>query len=115
MGDSMLSSQGREARNFFMQESVAATAARAAVNLLRYYRQNRLEAHIMVVLYDSVVTLLKKEYRFGVADLHQRFMCDENSWDYHGRKLVYPIDTDLCMAWSTKPSDEEKKWLYNKS
>lgn len=104
---SALSSQGREARNFPMQESVASTAARAAVWLLRRYRQLGLDAWPMIVLYDSVVTDCEYEDRELVSQLHQEMMTDKNTWNYHGRTLKYPIDTELNTRWSTKTSQQE--------
>lgn len=104
----LLSSQGREARNFFMQESVAATAARAANWLLRDLREAGFQARPMTVLYDSVVTHCPVEERMAVSMLHQHFMADVNNWHYHGRWFNYPIDTDFVDAWSAKPPKERK-------
>lgn len=100
-------SMGREARNFPMQESVAATAARAGKWLLDAYIKLKLKARPLIILYDSVVTLCPLEERFKVAQLHQLYMTDLNAWEYHGRKLVYPIDQLFCYRWSCKPSKEE--------
>ena len=50
-------SMGREARNFPMQESVAATAARAGKWLLDTYIRLGMKARPLIILYDSVVTL----------------------------------------------------------
>ena len=107
----LLSSQGREARNFFMQESVAATAARAAAWLLHNLRLNGFQARPLTVLYDSVVTHCPVEERMAVAMLHQHYMTDVNNWKYHGRWFNYPIDTDFVDAWSAKPSKERKVLL----
>lgn len=107
----LLNSQGREARNFFMQESVAATAARAAKWLLHNLQEYGFQARPMTVLYDSVVTHCPVEERMAVAKLHQHFMTDVNNWQYHGRWFNYPIDTDFVDAWSAKPSKERKVLL----
>ena len=104
----ILASLGRELRNFPFQESVAATAARAANWLLKYFREQGMKARPLIILYDSVVTLCPLEEAEAVAELHQRFMCDENNWTYHNREMNYPIDTDYNKRWSTKPSEEEK-------
>jgi uracil-DNA glycosylase family 4 len=111
----MVSALGRECRNFPMQESVAATSAKAGNNLLEYFRNNNMRALPMVILYDSVVTLCPIEERFIVADLHQRYMSDENTWLYGDRKLQYPIDTEFNLAWSAKPSKDIKTKLYDRS
>lgn len=107
----VLSAQGREARNYFCQESVAATAARAAVWLLREYKARGMSAYPMIVLYDSVVTLCPVHERHVVSELHQKYMTDINCWSYHGRIMNYPIDVEFNKRWSTKPTaDEAKAW-----
>lgn len=102
-----LASQGREARNFFMQASVADTAARAGVWLRKAYRHYGLRAKLMIILYDSVVTLCPPEEREIVKRLHELYMCERNNWRYHGREMNYPIDTDFVARWSTDPKKED--------
>jgi uracil-DNA glycosylase family 4 len=104
-----LASLGREMRNFPMQNSVADTAARAAAWLLKYFLENGMQARPLIVLYDSVVTLCPLEEAERVAELHQRFMCDENNWVVEDREFNYPIDTDFLKRWSTKTMDSEEK------
>jgi uracil-DNA glycosylase family 4 len=111
----LFKSMGREARNFPMQESVAATAARAGKWLLDTYIKLNMKARPLIILYDSVVTLCPLEERFKVAQLHQLFMTDENTWEYHGRKMNYPIDTDFVYRWSAKPDKDDKKLLEDKT
>jgi hypothetical protein len=71
-----------------------------------------MKARPMVTLYDAICTLCPIEERFRVKDLHQEFMCDKNTWTYHDRELKYPIDTDYCIKWSTKPTKEQHNLLY---
>jgi DNA polymerase I-like protein with 3'-5' exonuclease and polymerase domains len=97
---SSLSAAGREARNFYCQESVAATSSRAAIWLTKIYRKCGMRARIIAVLYDSIVTLCPWEERFLCEELHQRYMCDANTWNYDGRILKYPIDTEFNISWS---------------
>lgn len=111
----LFKSMGREARNFPMQESVAATAARAGKWLLDAYIKQNLQARPLIILYDSVVTLCPLEERFIVADLHQKYMTDENTWEYHGRTMNYPIDTDFVYRWSSKPDKKEIAKLNDKN
>ena len=111
----LFKSMGREARNFPMQESVAATAARAGKWLLDAYIKLNMQARPLIILYDSVVTICPLEERFKVAQLHQLFMTDENTWEYHGRKMNYPIDQLFCYRWSDKPSKDETKLLEDKT
>jgi uracil-DNA glycosylase family 4 len=105
------SGMGREARNFFMQESVAATSAKAAKWLLDYYIKHNMKARPLVVLYDSVVTLCPLEEREEVSKLHTRFMTTDNCWTYHGTVMNYPIDTEILFRWSTPLTKEEKAIL----
>ena len=66
-----------------------------------------------IVLYDSVVTFTPMEERFLVLELHERFMYRENKWDLGDRVLQYPIDSEINLAWSDKPTKAEKKLLYD--
>jgi len=110
--ESSASSQGREARNFPMQESVAATAIRAATGLLKFSREWKLAGFTVAVLYDSVVTCCPEEEKHIWKKAHHFFMYVHNRWMYHGRILAYPIDTEYNAAWSAKPTAAQKKWLY---
>lgn len=107
----ILRAMGNEARNFFPQESVAATLARACVWLQRFYRSNGMKARTMIGLYDSVVTHCPLEERFVCAKAHEVMMDVLNFWKYGERWMSYPIDTELNYCWSWPPSKEEKKVL----
>ncbi len=111
----LFKSMGREARNFPMQESVAATAARAGKWLLDFYIKNNMRARPLIILYDSVVTLCPLHERFLVAEMHQKYMTDVNTWEYHGRTMNYPIDTDFVYRWSSKPDKKEIEQLKDKN
>lgn len=111
----LFKSMGREARNFPMQESVAATAARAGKWLLDTYIKLNMQARPLIILYDSVVTLCPLSERFKVAQMHQLYMTDKNTWEYHGRSMNYPIDTDFVFRWSSKPTKVEKELLEDKT
>ena len=112
---SLLSRLGREARNTPMQESVAATAARAAIALQRHYRDNNMDARVALCLYDSLATRSAIPLRFEVQKLHQRHMVDENTWEYHGRTLKYSIEQEINPAWSWPATGELKKNLYDRN
>jgi len=111
--NSLNSAQGREARNFPMQESVAATAARAGKWLLDEYIRWGLKARPVIILYDSVVTQCPLEERFIVRIMHDLFMFRLNQWQYDDRILSYPIDNEYNYRWSTKPSKAERGELEN--
>lgn len=102
--DSLASAQGREGRNFFMQESVAATAMRAAVRLLKFAHTWKLQGRLTFVLYDSCGTFCPLEEKHIWSKAHELFMYLDNTWDYHGRCMAYPIDTEINPAWSSRPN-----------
>lgn len=113
--NSVESAQGREARNFYMQESVASTAARAGKWILAACIKFGLKSRPLIILYDSVVTLGPVEERWICRLLHEIYMHRANVWPYEGRTLSYPIDNEFNYRWSTKPSDEERLQLQDQS
>jgi len=104
---------GREARNFYMQESVAATSAKAAKWLLHHFLKHNMQARPMVVLYDSVVTLCPLSEREEVSRLHVKYMTTDNTWKYGKNLMNYPIDNEILFRWSTKLTKTEKEFLRN--
>lgn len=113
MKQGMLAALGREARNFFCQESVAATAALSGYRLLRFGRENGLQGSPMTILYDSVVTLCPDHEREIWTKAHELYMFRSNSWKYGKHILNYPIDTEINDCWSTKPDKSRKEMLYD--
>lgn len=109
---SQKSAQGREARNFYMQESVAATAMRATNWMQDFARKYQLDGVPMTVLYDSVCTLSDAKERFVWAKAHAVCMYLANGWEYHGRVLRYPIETDLNSGWSLSP-EKDPRYKHN--
>lgn len=112
---SVAGAQGREARNFFMQESVAATAAIAGFELLAFGMKHGLKGSPMTILYDSVVTLCPVEEREIWMKAHELCMFRAVGWAYGDRILKYPIDTELNTGWSAKPSKDMKNKLHDMS
>lgn len=98
-----LSALGREARNFPMQESVAAAAARTGNLLLKFKRDWNLRGYPICILYDSAVTHCPLEEREIWRLAHELFMHLANGWAYDDRILRYPVDHELNMAWSAEP------------
>ena len=108
MRKSLISAQGREARNFYMQESVAATAMRAGNWLLAFARKHGLVGRAITILYDSVVTWAPIQERAIWSKAHELCMYLANGWYYHERVLRYPIDTELNTGWSLTPGDDPR-------
>lgn len=107
----LMSSQGREARNFLMQESVGATAMRACIWLIEAYKALGMKARVMICLYDALVTVCPLEERHLVAQLHQLYMAENNEWEYNERKMYYPIDTEFVFRWTDKRRSEHEQKL----
>lgn len=109
--ESLMAAQGRECRNFPMQESVAATSAIACTKLLDEFRRKQMKARPMICLYDAVCSWCSLDEALEVEQLHEQKMYKENVWTYHGRELSYPIDTDYVIRWSTNPDSDDKAVL----
>jgi uracil-DNA glycosylase family 4 len=103
----LVSALGREARNFKCQESVAATAIRAANYLLRLKMTYSLDGRPGAVLYDSAVTFNPAEERELWRLAHDVFMYLGNGWEYHDRVLRYPVDHELNKSWSWSTTEQE--------
>ena len=106
---SILSPLTREARNYPLQEIVAATMARANIMLLEKLIQQGMDSRIMILLYDAITMLGPLEERHEVRKLLKWAMSTNNVWDIEGRKLQFEIDCDFTIRWATDPTDEEKK------
>ena len=113
--NSIESAQGREGRNFFLQESVASTAARAGKWILDACIKFGLKSRPVTILYDSVVSMAPLEERFIVSIMHELYMSRYNTWQYDDRTLLYTIDNEFNYRWSTSPTKEEQKQLADPS
>jgi uracil-DNA glycosylase family 4 len=105
--DALMSAQGRECRNTPLQESVASTSAIAAQNLLHFGITRGLIGRPMVLLYDAVVTLCPIAEVNIWQKAHELFMFRKVVWDYDGRYLNYPIETEINRSWSSGKLDDE--------
>lgn len=109
-----LRAMGNEARNFYPQESVAATLAKACHKLETFYRGNGMKARVIAGLYDAIVTHSPLEERHVCARAHELFMDKINIWKYGNRYMSYPIDTEFNYRWSWRPSKADQKLLASK-
>lgn len=116
-----LAALGRECRNYLLQESVGASAARACYWMvdfaLKGAKEYGLRGYPFVCLYDSIVVHCPEEERFLWAKALELFMYKKNGWVYgdDNRILRYAIDTELNAGWSTAPSAEQKANLHNEA
>ena len=106
---SILSPLTREARNYPLQEIVAATMARANIMLLDKLIEQDMKSRVMILLYDAMTVLGPMEERQEVRKLLKWAMSTNNVWDIEGRKLQFEIDCDYTIRWATDLTEAEKK------
>lgn len=105
--ESMMTALGRECRNFFLQESVAAVAARALYGSLKFRDRFNLQGYVCVCLYDSLVVHCPYEERHLWEKALELFMHLSNGWAYGHNLLRYAIDMEYNAGWSTHYTDHE--------
>ena len=115
-----LGALGRECRNFFMQESVGASASRACVNLVEFaleFRKYGLQGGPIVCLYDSVVVHCPENERAIWQKALLLYMTLKVGWAYNDdrgyRVLRYPSDCELNAGWSTAPVADKAAELHD--
>ena len=101
--------------NKMMQEIVAASLSKAVVKVNRKARKLGLQGRAFIPLYDAIYSLCPLEERFIFEKLHQECLCEEVTWKIDDRVLKFAIDTSFTIRWATKPTDEEKKLLNDKT
>ena len=102
----VVTSLGRECRNFYLQESVAAVAARALKAMVNLSVNTDLQGYPCVCLYDSIVVHCPYEERHIWMKALELYMYLANGWFYNGRILRYSIDAEYNAGWSTAPDKE---------
>jgi uracil-DNA glycosylase family 4 len=108
---SLLAPLTREARNYPMQEIVAATMARAVNSLVSEFRDLNMKASPMILLHDALTVMCPIEERWKVKELLHKCMSYGTTWEIHGETLKFEIDVDFSYRWGMKPSEEEKELL----
>lgn len=109
--DSVLKGQMREAANIAFQGIVGVTLARAVVWLIDAFREEGLDASVVIPLYDALYIVSRVEDVPRVKELMQRYMSDENTWETPGGTLKFDLDFAVTKRWSVPPTEEEKKEL----
>ena len=104
----ILSPLQRQARNYQIQEGVAATAARALELFLVKRKEMGLDVHMFSVLYDAMSILAPLEELKEATGLLRNCMTDWNVWENHGRRWHHDVDTGYALRWGCKPTDQEK-------
>jgi hypothetical protein len=111
--EGVITALGRECRNFYLQESVAACAARALKNMTDLAMKHDLKGYPCVCLYDSIVVHCPWEERAIWGKALELYMYLANGWYYDGRVLRYAIDLETNAGWSTAPDKEYDEQLKN--
>lgn len=109
--EGVITALGRECRNFFLQESVAAVAARALKNMVNLHIKFKLQGYPCVCLYDSIVVHCPEEERRIWGKALELYLYLANGWYYDKRVLRYAIDLEYNAGWSTAPDNEKKEQL----
>lgn len=107
----LLSPLKRQARNFPIQEGVAATAARAMEQFLARRRELGLEARMMCLLYDAMTVLSPLEQAREASALLQHCMTKGTPWTNHGRTWNHDVDVGYAFRWGCKLNKAEKAKL----
>lgn len=107
----ILSPLKRQARNFPIQEGVAATAQRALELFLERRQQQGLDCRMMCLLYDAMTILAPLEQARASAKLLRECMTTLNQWTNHGVTWNHEVDEAFGFRWGVKPRDDEKKVL----
>lgn len=104
--EGVITALGRECRNFYLQESVAACAARALKSMTDLAVNYKLKGYPCVCLYDSIVVHCPWEERAIWGKALNLYMYLSNGWYYDKRVLRYAIDLETNAGWSTAPDKE---------
>lgn len=107
----ILSPLKRQARNFQIQEGVAATAARALELFLAKRKEMGLDARMFSVLYDAMSILTPLEEVKEATGLLRDCMTTWNVWVNHGRSWHHDVDVSYAIRWGCKPNETEKALL----
>lgn len=101
----------REARNYPMQEIVAATMARVAILLLDRYIEAGMQARPMILLHDALTVQCPLEERHEAERILKECMGEAVTWDINGRTLSYGVDAAKVLRWGLKPTAEQSEML----
>lgn len=105
----ILSPLQRQARNYQIQEGVAATAARAMELFLERRKQMGLDARMFCLLYDAMSILAPLAEVKDATGLLRDCMTTWNVWENHGRRWHHDVDVSYALRWGCKLTPEEKE------
>lgn len=106
--EGILSPLKRQARNFPMQNIVADTTAKALVRFVRERRERKLDARIMMLLYDAMTVITKLEDLKETITLLKNCLTIWCPWTAHGVTFNFDVDTSIGFRWGVKATKEEK-------
>lgn len=107
--EGIITSLGRECRNFPIQERVGSSASRACVNIVDLcMRHPELKGYPGVCLYDSIVIFAPFNERALWAKILQLYMSTADGWVCPGRRILrFGVDTEFNTGWGTHPASQE--------
>jgi len=111
--EGILSPLKRQARNFPMQELVAATATRALIRFIKERRERGFNSRIMMSLYDAVTSISTFEQAKETVEVLRNCLTVWCPWTVHGRTFNFDVDTSIGFRWGVKTSKEEKELVKN--
>ena len=104
----ILSPLTRQARNFPMQELVAATTAKALIRFMEERRKLGIEAQVMMLLYDAMTVVAPLEQLKVTIELLRNCLTVWTPWTIKGRTFNFDVDPSISIRWGVKPTKAEK-------
>jgi hypothetical protein len=104
----ILSPLTRQARNFPIQELVAATAAKALIRFIKERNEMGLRSKVMMSLYDAISLLSPLEEAKVASELIKNCMTVWTPWTIGERTFSFEADTTFNYRWGVKMTKKEK-------
>ncbi len=105
----ILSPLTRQARNFPIQELVAATLAKALKLFVRARNAAGKRTGLMMALYDAGVALTPLEELKWTVDTLKDCMTKQVVWTVNGRSFHFEVDVSVAFKWGVKLTEAEKE------
>ena len=105
----ILSPLTRQARNFPIQELVAATTAKALIRFIKERNERGMRTQVMSLLYDALTLISPLEEAKLAAELIRNCMTIWVPWTIGPRTFNFEVDTAFTYRWGVKMTKQEKK------
>lgn len=107
----ILQGLARQARNFPMQENVAATTGKALLMFIEDARQMKLRSQIGILLYDAMTAFVPLTEAKVAEKLLRECLTVRCPWDTPAGRFNFEVDTSIGFRWGVKATKEEKKLI----